>query len=208
MLAALVYYIKRNLSIARVVIISALVALPFYFLIPFIGKYAEENVPILYYRLFTKTEESLRGESGESDEYRVNSFKKFKEEWTSYLLPQGMVSNQYIEDNKTGIYMDFPFLALSHIFSLPIAILIVLFFMIQTFKSYMLFRITSDPSPGVYAIVSFVMVVLLFVEGSFLVHPFTTPFSGFCLGKVIYYGGGYDTIMRQRHKRRLKESAS
>ena len=201
LLAALVYYIKKHLSIARIIIVSVLVALPFYFLIPYIGKYAEENVPILYYRLFTKTEESLKGESSESDEYRVNSFKKFIEEWTTYLLPQGMVSNQFIEDNKTGIYMDFPFLALSYIFSLPIALLIVLFFMIQTYKSYMLFRITSDPSPGVFSIVSLVMVMLLFLEGSFLVHPFTTPFSGFCLGKVIYYGGGYDALKRRRRKK-------
>lgn len=191
-LSILIYYIRKKLPIFKVVIVAILVAFPLYLIIPYVGRYAEENVPILYYRLFTKTEESLRGESGESDEYRVNSFKKFREEWITYLLPQGMVSNQYIEDNKTGIYMDFPFLALSHIFSLPVALFLFIFFFVKAYKSYLLYRVTGDTSPGVFAIVAFIMLMLLFVEGSFLVHPFTTPFSGLCLGKAILYAREYD----------------
>lgn len=206
-LAIVAYYIMRRISIIKTILISALVSLPLLFIIHPIGNYAEENLPILYYRLFTKTEMFLKGEYSESDDYRINSFRKFQDELTSYLLPQGMVSNQYIDDPKTGIYMDFPFLALSHIFSLPVALLFVFFFLVKTYKSFIIFRLTSDPSPGVFAIVTVVMIIMLFVEGSFLVHPFTTPFTGLCLGKVIYYGGRYDSFNRQRRNQWLEKSS-
>lgn len=206
-LAIVAYYIMSKISIIKIILISALVSLPLLFIIRPIGNYAEENLPILYYRLFTKTEMSLKGEYSESDEYRINSFRKFQDEFTSYLVPQGMVSNQYIDDPKTGIYMDFPFLALSHIFSFPIALLFVFFFLVKTYKSFKIFRLTSDPSPGVFAIVTVVMIIMLFVEGSFLVHPFTTPFTGLCLGKVIYYGGRYDSLNRQRRNQWLEKSS-
>ena len=191
MLAILIYYVRYKVSSFKMLFYSALVAVPLILIIPYAGNYAEENAPILYYRLFTKTEELLKGESGESDQYRVNTFKTFQDELETYLLPQGMISNQYIEDPKTGVFMDFPFLALSHIFSLPIALLIVFYFIMQTYRSYMLYKITADPSPGVFAIVTLIMIILMFVEGSFLVHPFTTPFTGLCLGKVILYSRKY-----------------
>lgn len=197
-ISTFMYFIKSRISIFRVVLVSVLVSLPIALLIPYAEKYTEENIPILYYRLFTKTEETLRGESSKSDENRVNSFKQFQDDFASYLLPQGMVSNQYMDDPKTGIYMDFPLLALSYIFSLPVAIIIILFFLLEAYKSYLLYRKTSDPAPGVYAVMTSVMLLLLFIEGSFLVHPFTTPMTGLCLGKVIFYARRYDARKRQK----------
>lgn len=193
-LALLFQYLKSRRSFFRLIITVALIVVPFFIIVPKIGHYAEDNVPALYYRLFTKSERFLSGDTDVSDEYRKESIRTFKEEIGSYMLPQGMVSNQYLTDEGTGIYMDFPLLALSHIFSFPVTVLIVFLFMIKTFKCYLFYRKTSDIAAGVYSIVTIVMFLLLFVEGSFLVHPYTTPFTGLCLGKVSYYGRKYNAI--------------
>lgn len=187
LLSTLVYFIREKVSILRFAVVIVLVAAPFYFVIPYVGKYAEEDVPILYYRLFTRTEETLKGETAQADENRIGFFKQFQDEITTYLLPRGMVGNQFNDDPKTGIYMDYPLLALSHILGLPITLFIILFFTLKSYKSYLLYRVTSDTSPGVYANVTTIMGMLLFVEGTILVHPFTTPLTGLCLGKIIYY---------------------
>lgn len=188
------YLIKSKGSIFRLIITIALIVVPFSIIVPALGRYAEDNVPALYYRVFTKTERFFSGDTDVSDEYRKESFRTFEEEIDTYLLPQGMVSNQYLTDVGTGIFMDFPLLALSHIFSFPVTMLIVLFFLIKTFKCYLFYKKTYEIAAGVYAIVTMVMFVLLFVEGSFLVHPYTTPFTGLCLGKVSYYGRKYNAL--------------
>ena len=187
-LAILFQYLLNKKSIARLILTTGLIVVPLIFVVPVVGKYAEENAPALYFRLFTRSERFVKGESDVSDDYRRDSFREFNNDLSSYMLPRGMVSNQYLKDADTGIYMDFPFLALSYIFSFPVAVLLVMFFIIRTLQCYSYYRFTSDISAGVFAIVTMVMFLLLFVEGSFLVHPYTTPFTGLCLGKVCYYG--------------------
>lgn len=202
-LSLLFQYLKRRKSLLRLFVTSLLIAIPFFYIVPAIGNYAEENAPALYFRLFTKSERFFSGESDTSDDYRKESFIQFQEDLGNYMLPRGMVSNQYLTDEGTGIYMDFPLLALSYIFSFPIAFLLVVFFMIKTFQCYMYYKFTTDMPAGVFTIAIMIMFFLLFVEGSFLVHPYITPFTGLCLGRVCYYSRKYKQLIIS-HKQNMK----
>ena len=191
--------IRNKSSLSKSLLFGVIIAIPIFLLIPKLEKYSEENIPVLYYRLFTKTEQLFSGESGQSDLSRIDGFKDFQDNFTDYIMPRGMVSYQINEDPEVGIYIDFPLLALCRIVGLPVAICLLYFFMKQALKSFLYYRRTYDPESGVYVITTIVMIILLFVEGSFLVHPFTTPFTGLCLGKVVLHGHKYVYLLKKKH---------
>ena len=188
------YFLQSAKSKLRMIPILLLLIVPFFYIIPAIGEYAEKNTPSLYYRLFTKSEQLINGEISESDQARKLIIVNFQENLIDFMMPRGMVSNQYTNDKGTGAFMDFPFMALSYIFSFPLALLFVIYFLTKSFQCFFYYRLTLEESAGVYSISSIIMLLLLFIEGTFLVHPYTTPFTGMCLGSIAYYGRKYIRI--------------
>lgn len=186
--------LSNKKSIFKQAILVGIVVLPLVAAIPIAKSAIEDISPILYYRIFEKSERSLHGESEISDDLRKENIKKFFNSPADFLMPKGMISNQTTIDKNVGIFMDFPLTALSHMFSLPIAIIIVLFFLSRSYKCYLLYKRRKIIAAGVYGAMGGIFFVLLFVEGSFLVFPFITPMTGMCLGRILYYSHQYDKI--------------
>ncbi len=146
----------------------------------YIGRLINSYSPILYYRIFEKTTDSLKG-SIVSDEERVDNFDYFQDHMTEELFPNGFLKSW--SDGDFGRFNDFPVFQLSYTFGIIISFFILLYLVncfVRCFK-----RIKSSNEAYIYLITTFVMFVLLFLDGSFLVSAYITPFTGLCIGKII-----------------------
>lgn len=191
------WYNKK--SIFRMAIVIALVIVPISLSYNIIKESVESTSPLLYQRVFARSEASLSGETVAGDDKRSNDIKNLFDSPLEYAYPKGMVTNQYLTDKGTGIFMDFPFLALCHIFGFPLACYIVFYFCLKSYKSLLYFRKTKNVDAGVFGAMGGILLVLLFVEGSFLVHPFTTPMTGMCLGRMAFYSKQYSSLRRKKY---------
>lgn len=186
-ISVILQFLFSKLSIFKQIFLVGIVVVPIIFAIPVLDRAVEEINPKLHYRIFGKTENMMSGESSYSDDLRKEHINQFFNSPIDYLYPKGMVSNQYYTDQHAGIFMDFPLVALSHMFGLPFAIVIILYFSLNSYRCLLLYKRRKIIASGVYCAMGAIFIVLLFVEGSFLVHPFTTPMTGMCLGRILFY---------------------
>ena len=188
-------------SIIRQLLLASIVIVPIVIAIPIVKGTVEDLSPVLYYRLFEKTEKTMAGESEVSDDFRKSMIKDFISSPSEYFIPRGMISTHTTRDKGVGTFMDVPITALSYMFSAPIALIIVLVFLFRSIKCVLFFKNRNDVSAGVYGAMGGILFVLLFVEGSFLMYPFITPFTGLCLGRFIYYSKQYDVMRNHRYSK-------
>jgi hypothetical protein len=157
----------------------------FLFFLPQIEKYVKTNAPQLYLRIFLKTEMFLSGTNSKSgDSVRLNNMHEMSTNFQNYIIPKGFVSRQTVKD-KTGRFIDFPLSELFYMFGL-FAILLLLGIGICTFGCfYHYFNKGSDSV--IFVVISLIMLMLLFLEGTFLSSSYVAPFTGYCLGRIKFY---------------------
>jgi len=166
-----------------------IISIPVIFFFSFysqIGKYVESNVPVLYYRVFQKTEmlfSSKTGNTGDSD--RLNNMSNKVNNFSEYLIPRGFVTRRTLEDDGGG-YIDFPLSELLYMFGFLLTFILLLIFGIQTFHCYKRSSIT-DNDGIIFVILSMIMFMLLFLEGTFLSSSYVAPFTGYCLGRLKFH---------------------
>jgi hypothetical protein len=184
LLACCLIFILAFFNSKKEFFMSSFVMLVTMFLImsvyPSVENFLAENSPILYRRLIIKTEMTLSGEN-KSDEGRYNRISDFFNRTQNDIFPKGFVTKR---SSESGLYIDVPILELSYTFGLPVfAIMMVLFIfrIIHHFRKYLLYKVRESAFCVVAAIV---MIVLLFIEGTFLNYPFTTPFTGYALARI------------------------
>lgn len=142
----------------------------------------------LYFRVITKTEAFLHGETTEGDSMRKELMADFMNDMETYIFPHGFVSKQTATDPETGMFNDFPFSELAWMLGIAGAILPVLYFGYAAFRCYNLSK-RGDRTDllFVFTLSYWGMLTLLFLEGSFLSYPYTVPFAGYCLGGLQRY---------------------
>lgn len=188
-LVAFIYEAIRNktnlikISIGTL-LISLIIALNFPFIEGTIKSYSGE----LYFRVITKTESFLQGEENEGDNIRRELIHKYIDNMGSYIIPQGFVSKQTATDHDTGNFNDLPMLEVSQTFSLWGALLFILYFIYTAYRCYILTKKGFYEETILIFPLSFVIIlILLFLEGSFLTFPYAVPFTGYCLGNLHRY---------------------
>lgn len=175
---------KRFFSVSILII---LLFIPLSISLPRIETLLKENAPVIYHRVFVRTEILLKGEKTGGDVTRNNNFIYLKDNLDSYIFPRGFVSKHTLKVKGTGRYIDFPLLELFHVLSIPLALLMILYFLHYAIKcTIMLLKYKSD---GAFvALISFLIILsLLFLEGTFITYAYATPFTGLCLGMLKYY---------------------
>lgn len=202
-LANFVYIIQSHKARLKQFVFLIFILVPLYFVFPYISEKIEETSPVLYIRVIEKTQRVFEGEAGDSgDELRSSNIQKFSHNLDDFIFPSGMVSfmslkkYENLKDGSVGIYMDFPLLALSRIFSFPVFLIIVLVFLNRGFKCLKLYKNYSEPDAGVYMIMYVVMFTLLFLEGTFINYPYATPFTGLCIGRLSFFAKKYNYLSR------------
>ena len=166
------------------IILSSLLISGFMISIPTIGNFMEERSYGMYYRIFVRTE-SMTGELSSSDTKRQNNFTNLAENLIDYTIPRGMVSLKPGSDKETGVFNDFPLYQLCWIFGWPIALIILGYFLRILFRNYNKFNKENDETSIISINCMIIMFVLLFLDGTFIEYPYSTPITGVILGRAI-----------------------
>lgn len=153
-------------------------------ILPHIENYIQEISPYLYMRLFERTEDSFSGYNG-GDMQRI-SFINSLGEYIDNVFPRGYVSTATDTDYTLGRFRDFPLLMLFHTFGSIIAVFLLVIIAIRLFNLINLYL--TDPCVEYSCIITVVIVmfILLFIDGSFIMNAYISPFTGACLGRLFY----------------------
>lgn len=179
---------RKKFSGLIVIVLLILLANPFY---RYAESFVESNVPVLYYRVFQKTDALLSGNIDDSDQTRLNIINSITEDLS--IFPRGFVSRDTAH-HDTGHYIDFPLSELAYSLGYLLAGVLILFLIYQLFTLYHKYKICDCSMPSIIIIMMVVMFSLLFVEGTFLSSSYSVPFTGYLLGQFIYYRNSYKHI--------------
>jgi hypothetical protein len=158
-----------------------------YQVLPNFESFLKEEAPILHNRVFARTENVLNGVVTPSEEVRFKNFQYLQRTLESYIIPQGFVSKQTGLDSKTGIFNDFPLLELCQMLGFPIALALIIFFIAKVFMVFINQLKYGLQESYIYIVSFLVIMVLLFLDGTFLSYAYSTPFTGYCLGRLKYF---------------------
>lgn len=165
-------------------VFMGLLSLIIYINIDFIGNIVYDFSPITYHRIFEKTADSFGEQMIEEDSKRLNLFDSYAKHFEEDSLPHGFLKT--LDDKlQMGKYNDFPLLELSYTFGYIISGIFIFYFIHCLFRC--LRSVNYDYEILDYFIPCIIILVLTFLEGSFLVNPIVTPFTGLCIGKVILF---------------------
>ncbi len=182
---AILLLLKNNgKRIFPYILLSSLLISGFMIAMPLIRNYMEEKSYGMYYRIFVRTE-SMTEELSSSDSKRQSNFTNLAENLLDYTIPRGMISVRTSTDKGTGVFNDFPLYQLCWIFSWPIALIILSYFLRILFRNYKKFNKENDETSIVSINCIIIMLVLLFLDGTFIEYPYATPITGTILGRAI-----------------------
>ena len=187
MMAFYMFFNKREFSRMALVLTSMLLVMILNWFA--FGKIAKDVSAILYVRIIDKTESFINGKVGKADTLRNGFIDEIQDNIVNYLVPQGFVSKQNSNGgSETGWYIDLPIAELLHVFSLIPTIVILLYF--STRFIIIISKIKRHKLPQIYAtiLIGFAdIIILLFLEGSFLSFPYMAVFTGYILGALTLY---------------------
>lgn len=176
---------KRKKNAFSFFIIGLIVVSLFRISYPVISEYVEVNSPVMYYRVFARTESFLEFGSSDSngDQSRMNHFDRFFDDFLDHTIPYGMVSSN-TRDKLAGVFNDFPLYQLNWIFGWPTTLGMLLYFGFVLLRNMRKFSNYNDEVAFVSANSIIVMFMLLFLEGTYIEYPYATPFTGLLLGRA------------------------
>jgi len=147
----------------------------------FVADYLAVNAPLYHRRLIEKSEVGYNGDSNSSDAFRYETILNFGDMVRDDLYPKGFVSKRSIDGL---IYIDFPIYEMSHMLGIPIFIVLMICFFHRIYWHFRNYKNYGIKESALCVVSSVSMVVLLFIEGSFLNYPFATPFTGGLLARI------------------------
>jgi len=151
------------------------------FLYPTIETMLVNNSPELYRRLILKSELLLNNNASESDQFRHNMLVDFTKNIGNDIFPKGYVTKRSLDND---IYIDFPIYELSYMLGVFIFIILVLLLIFRLGVHLRQFLLLGVRESGLCVIWGSVIILLLFIEGTFLNYPFVTPFTGYVLARI------------------------
>ena len=176
----------------------------FVLFLPNIGEYFESNVPQLYYRVFEKSSSIFPdGTINTQDNSRIENIVSTFDNISEFILPRGFISRR-TEKDGTGGYIDFPLSELFYMFGVFISLALLLVLIYLTVKCYKN-SLENDSESQIFVIMSIILFMLLFLEGTFLSSSYTSPFTGYCLGHLKYNSRVTFTLGPQRKANQIIE---
>ena len=150
----------------------------------FISDTLYEISPYLHHRVILKTENMFNGQGEDSDETRSKHIKELFENIEENMLPHGIVSKKTTTDKNVGIFMDLPMKEMIYTLGFPLAFIFFLALIMRCGILLKKYLKQKDSTYDVIFVGSVVMLILLFLEGSFLSFTYAVPYTGFCLGRL------------------------
>jgi hypothetical protein len=179
-LALLFYFILnikkvRSWSILIFVISGVLISMQY------LIEILDDINPVMRFRLIDKFANLA---SNDSDQIRVGFVDRWVASLYSEFFPSGFISKRTFEDFGAGDYMDFPISELTKTFGLVMLFPFFFFFFYKLsiqFKKY----INGNSEGAINLSFGILLIILIFVEGSFLNFVFITPMTGIILAKIL-----------------------
>lgn len=176
---------KFKQSIKRIVVII-IIGILIINIIPHLGNYLSELNTLQFNRIFTRTESIINNkELDSSDEGRWIFIVDIISNFLNYTIPRGMVSLQTGTETITGTFNDFPLYQIMWITGWPIALTIVIWILYLIIGNYKKFRYWSDTCSITNMNCLIIMLILLFLEGTFIIYPYAVPITGIIIGRSI-----------------------
>lgn len=180
-----VVYFLNSLRAIKGILTKALMVIPIVLIVYFnydtIGEEVRKLSPQAYHRIFARTEITVL--EGGQDNDRQTNFTNFVENFTDYLLPHGFIGNDTSQSHAVS-WMDFPLSGIAWTISLPFTIILLLFFIRRAKKVLYKYLKKSNDEAFVFFVSFITILMLLFLEGTFITYPYATPITGLCLGKI------------------------
>jgi len=190
-------FFSRKKDFLRKMFFLLIFIITFLLLLPLVTKFLQENNPLLYYRVIEKTQMTFSGSADDAgDGSRIENMQARFKNFEQYIIPRGFVTRQTLDDKSGGGYIDFPLSELLYTFGIFGATLILIVLIIFIHRCYVRANITNNESV-IFVIIGIIMFMLLFLEGTFLSSSYTTPFTGYCLGRLKYYSNLSFVIKRK-----------
>lgn len=158
--------------------------------LPQIENFVLDVSPQLHYRMFVRTQDTLSGNAGNADTSRASNITSFLDDGVESFIPHGFYTN-HTSDNGAGIYNDMPLRGLTWMIGLPLTIIILLRFIKVCSRAYRNYRTHNVEESFPYLIAFCIIVMMLFLDGSFLSYSYCAPITGLCLGRLEYYSKYY-----------------
>lgn len=180
--------IRNEFKRSRLLFFEAIIIFGLFFAaLPFIRGYIYQVSPAMYFRTFERVDNMIsEGSTGtDSDDIRSWNFKKFAEDITDFTLPRGMIGKPQEGSRVFAPFMDFPLSALCWLFGWPIAVLLLIRYLIVLYGNYRKYVRCNDLTSLISCVSIVVMYSLLFIEGTFIMWDFAI-FTGILLGKSVY----------------------
>ena len=179
----LIFFPTHRTKIRKLIIPSiflSLLAIMVFLNIDKIGNFIYDYSPNTYYRIFEKTADTLDDDLIVEDIKRIGFFEYYLQHFDEELFPNGFLKTSAEQD--FGRFNDFPVLELSHTFGFFGLVFIFIYYLrciiLTSKKAY------YHNSVLVYFIPSLIILLLAFLDGSFLTNPIVAPLTGVCLGKL------------------------
>ena len=169
LLTQMKFNVKRIISLTVVVLFLSIIILNF---MPIAEEFTKNVSPVLHRRIFIRTELFLSGDFTEGDQTRFKSIHKFINNIDNYILPHGFVSKRTRLDSNTGIF------GIILLFPLFLFFLRHLIFHVINYYKY------NNRESALCTNMGIIIIVLLFVEGTFLSYAYATPLTGFVLSRI------------------------
>lgn len=144
----------------------------------------EQSSHTLYNRVVTKTESMFNGKSNQGDKMRVDFINNLINSLDNYIVPKGFVSKQFSWKNKLGEFNDLPLKEVLHVFSIWIVAFMFFYF---SYLSYIILKRKNNVAfcDRATLIIGYLnILLLLFIEGSFLTYPYVAIYTGYILGGI------------------------
>ena len=159
--------------------------------LPQVENFIQDVSPQLHYRMFVRTEDSLSGNAGTADNSRASNITSFFDEGAEMFFPHGFYTN-HTSENGAGVYNDMPLKGLVWIFGLPLTAFLFFYFIKLFIKTYRNYRIHHLEDAFPYLVSFVIILIMLFLDGSFLSYSYCAPITGLCLGKLKHYALTYE----------------
>lgn len=181
--------IKKPKTVSIFVTFSAIIVLFFYFNFGTINSFLATNAPIIHNRVIVKTLRSYEGGKTSGDIQRQSNFKVLYDDLDKYIFPRGFASKQTSEKSiiPVGRFNDFPLLLLSYIFGFPITLLLLIYFSKKALNNFKFYLKYNSDGAYVFFICYLIILLLCFLDGTFLTFIYAIPLTGYCLSRLSFY---------------------
>lgn len=189
---SLVFYILVNFTkspkkIFPLLLLTIILIVFFYLILPLMESTVMDLSPYLYYRIFARSQGALSSNADSSDLTRLSNLTLLSSTNENLFLPHGFNTIRYDKVVGSGVFNDVPVFSIAWIIGLPLTVILLLYYVKIALKAFCVYLSAEEPMVLSMIVSLLCMFCLLYLDGTFMTYVYAAPITGLCLGKLKYY---------------------